>query len=282
MSQTLINGTAYTINHGNTLINNTQYTINSGLTLINGTSYTINLSSSASFEWVGWSNATWEDLNNLCYAKKTGLIDAWPNDIILGNTKNCSLSTSILGKDTYEATLIGIDVDGQDTLTFATQRSSQKETFSDNYSASWSSSKARNTYCNNFYNAFEGKDYIITITKGTNTQRNQSSIGYTSETVWIPSIYEMNGPKNDVYSYTNEEYTQGVNTYYPYFATTLDSNFFDQAWTRTLSNSTADALLVPIYDSYSQTINAYGSSASSNAYYSFAFTIGNPNAQTIN
>jgi len=75
MSKTLISGTAYTIDHGNTLINGTGYEIDHGLTLIGGTSYDIELAGAASSpyslsDWPGWSNATWEDVNNLCYAKQ--------------------------------------------------------------------------------------------------------------------------------------------------------------------------------------------------------------------
>lgn len=41
MSQALINGTAYEIDHGNTLISGTSYTIEKGNTLISGTAYEI-------------------------------------------------------------------------------------------------------------------------------------------------------------------------------------------------------------------------------------------------
>lgn len=70
--KTLIDGTAYDIVGGSTRINGTAYSISSGKTRVDGTAYDINFKKE--FEWCGWDNATWEDINNLCVAKQQGII----------------------------------------------------------------------------------------------------------------------------------------------------------------------------------------------------------------
>ena len=68
--------------------------------------------------WPGWANATWEDVYNLCKAKQEGEIIAWPNDVVLGATKETTLSTAVSGLTTYTMRIIGLDIDGSGIVTF--------------------------------------------------------------------------------------------------------------------------------------------------------------------
>lgn len=230
MSQTLINGTAYTIDHGNTLVNSTQYTIDHGNTLVNGTQYKIEFAAGPSFNWVGWDNADWQDINNLCYCKQQGYIDAWPDDVVVGATKSVTLTSALAGTTTHNVTLIGRDQDGDGTLTFQTTNclanGVQFNTSSSN--AQWVGSNIR-SQCTSYYNKLPNKDYIKTVSKGTcpdSVSRKNGTATYNNETVFILSATEVGytGSKNgsslsiDNSTTSNSECTAGYNEAYSYYS----------------------------------------------------------------
>lgn len=287
MSQTLINGTAYTIDHGNTLVNSTQYTIDHGNTLVNGTQYKIEFSTSG-FNWVGWSNADWEDINNLCYCKQQGYIDSWPDDVVVGATKSVTLTTAVLGTTTHNVTLIGRDQDGNGTLTFQTTNCLANTVAA---SPNWLNSDTR-TECQNYYNAFPGKDYIKTVSKGTCLEYDSSQTGtatYTNETVFILSATEVgfSGSRNrsslpiDNSTTSNSECTAGYNEAYSYFTDnnsrikTNSSGTACRWWLRSRS-SAASYYICDIY-----TNGNYSESYGSDDRLAPAFVIGNPDTQTV-
>lgn len=201
--------------------------------------------------WVGWTNATWSDIYNLCKAKQNGDITEWPADVALGKSKSLTLSTSVLGSSSFTMRIAGIDVDGNGVLTFvASNKSSQKTLFSDT-SAAWNTSTVR-ALCQNIYNFCNAKDYIKPLLKGTNTTYNKSSIAYTEETIWIPSIHELNLYDAN-YGPVAAEYTKGVSTSYsiPYYYVPSG-----QFWTRSRSIK-SDSTLVIVYDN-DITYDGYG------------------------
>lgn len=125
-----------------------------------------------SFPWVGWSNATWEDIYNLCKAKQSGEIDDWPSDVVLGATKTVNLSTSVLGKTSYVMRIIGLDIDGDGVITFHSDTLSSTTIrgylvcpvsgMSGDYGiCGWSDYDGNSP--DDFYNACEAKPYIKKI-----------------------------------------------------------------------------------------------------------------------
>ena len=187
----------------------------------------------AGFEWIGWANATWEDVYNLCKAKQKGKINAWPSDVVLGATKETTLSTPILGTSTFTMRIIGLDIDGSGVITFDSKYgtlNSIRDT-------------SLNTYQNNFYNYCNAKPYIKALSKGTaatNFNRN-GVVTYADYYVWSLSEREVNLDKYSGISVANStptkaECTYGVNKPYPYFTSDdkrkkIDANnSFGYAW----------------------------------------------------
>ena len=171
----------------------------------------------ANFEWPGWANATWEDVYNLCKQKQNGDITAWPDDVVLGATKETTLSTAILGTSTFTMRIIGLDIDGSGVITFDSK-----------YLATESMDTGLlNTYQDNFYNYCDAKPYIKALSKGTaagDANRN-GAVTYADYYVWSLSVREVNLDKYSGISVANStltkaECTYGVNQPYPYFTST--------------------------------------------------------------
>lgn len=299
MSKTLISGTAYTIDHGNTLISGTGYEIDHGLTLIGGTSYDIELAAAGSSpyslsDWPGWSSASWEDVNNLCYAKQQGYISAWPSDVVLGATKKVDLSTTILGCSSYIVQIIDLDKDGSGVITFCSQHTSNQASafYTTSLSAyaypNYESSDLKN-FCTSFYNAMENKSYVKQLTKKTGKDGYNSGgpIRVSSELlgVWLLSRPEIGLAVAPTYYFVDQvDFTDGVTSSYAFFtdATSRKKCKFNSSsgqswWLRSL----------PVDGSYQQeaAINSYGTMVKSNYsekyYFVPAFAIGNPSAQTV-
>lgn len=169
---------------------------------------------SASFNWVGWANATWEDVYNLCKAKQEGKITAWPDDVVLGATKETTLSTAILGTSTFTMRIIGLDIDGSGVITFDSKYLTAEKPEFDLVS----------TYQDNFYNYCNAKPYIKALSKGTaaaDKSRN-GAVTYADYYVWSLSEREANLDKYSGISVANStltkaECTYGVNQPYPFY-----------------------------------------------------------------
>lgn len=187
----------------------------------------------ASFEWVGWANATWEDVYNLCKAKQEGKITTWPDDVILGATKETTLSTPILGTPTFTMRIIGLDIDGSGVITFDSKY----------VTANAPTISLINNYQNNFYNYCNAKPYIKALSKGTaaaDINRN-GAVTYADYYVWNLSEREVNLDKYSSISVANStltraECTYGVNQPYPYFTSdatrkkTTAGGYTNYAW----------------------------------------------------
>ena len=170
--------------------------------------------------WPGWANATWEDVYNLCKAKQEGRITAWPSDVVLGATKNTTLSTAVSGLTNYTMRIIGTDIDGAGVITFDCNHLG-------NNSLAGTKSDITNT-CQNFYNYCDAKPYIKVLSKGTadgttdpDNVRN-GVVTYANNYVWLLSEREVNLDKHSSISVANStltkaECTYGVNQPYPYF-----------------------------------------------------------------
>lgn len=189
--------------------------------------------SKKTFDWIGWDNATWEDIYNMCQAKQEGYLTEYPSDVVLGATKTTTLTSGILGSSVtdIEMTLIGIDVDGNGILTFhstecvgndlyylyaaETYEEYQNITF-----PNWRNSQVRDV-CSDFYNKCDAKPYIKSLSKGTclTAGTKNDTPTYTSEKVWLLSAAEMGGYS---LAFTNE-FTQGVSTPYPYYSENLNN-----------------------------------------------------------
>ena len=183
--------------------------------------------------WPGWANATWEDVYNLCKRKQEGKITAWPDDVVLGATKETTLSTAILGTSTFTMRIIGLDIDGSGVITFDSKY----------LAAETMDTNLLNTYQDNFYDYCNAKPYIKALSKGTaatNINRN-GVVTYADYYVWSLSEREVNLDKNSGISVANStltkaECTYGVNQPYPYFTSndkrkkTVANNSTAYAW----------------------------------------------------
>ena len=172
----------------------------------------------ASFDWVGWANATWEDVYNLCKAKQEGKITAWPDDVVLGATKQTTLSTVLLNDSTFTMRIIGLDIDGSGVITFDSKYVARGDF----------QSNSLNTHINNFYNYCNAKPYIKSLRKGTaaaNLNRN-GAVTYADYYVWILSEREVGLDKYSGISVANStltkaECTYGVNQPYPFYTSNI-------------------------------------------------------------
>jgi hypothetical protein len=160
---------------------------------------------------------TWEQINDIALSGRGKEYFA------LGATKSVTLSDSVLGTTTHNVMIIGINQDNDNSITFQTQNIlSTSMVFSSNIQ--WIGSTAR-TYCQNYYKAFPGKDYILTVSKGTcagTSGDRDASVTYNDETVWLPSEREMGldsySPISTANSTnTNAECTYGKNFNYEYY-----------------------------------------------------------------
>ena len=173
-----------------------------------------------SFRWPGWANATWEDVYKLCKQKQEGRITAWPSDVVLGATKNTTLSSAVSGLTNYTMRIIGIDFDAPGVITFDCNHLG-------NDSLTGSEMNIDDT-CQNFYNYCDAKPYIKVLNKGMalgSTDSNDTRNGratYTDKYVWLLSEREVNLDEYSAISVanstlTNAECTYGINAPYPYF-----------------------------------------------------------------
>ena len=183
--------------------------------------------------WPGWANATWEDVYNLCKRKQNGGITTWPDDVVLGATKETTLSTAILGTSTFTMRIIGLDIDGSGVITFDSKYL-PVETADYNL---------LDTYQDNFYNYCDAKPYIKVLSKGTAAaaKNRNGAVTYADYYVWSLSEREVNLDEYSGISVANStlikaECTYGVNQPYPYFTSnnkrkkTVAGGSTDYAW----------------------------------------------------
>lgn len=155
---------------------------------------------------------------------------------ILGTTKSVTLNEPVLGTTTHLIRVIGVDQDGDNTVTFQTANCLNEAVVwsaatQDNQSttaARWidPDCKAKQE-CINYYNAFPGKGAIKIVKKGTCDSISNSRNGtatYTQETVFLLSEREIGKNSNSPLSTANStidnaECTQGKNEPYAYYAT---------------------------------------------------------------
>lgn len=182
--------------------------------------------------WVGWDNATWEDVYNLCKAKQNGEIKQWPRDVVLGATKDVNLSTPVIETSVYTMRIIGIDFDAPGVITFDCKY------MSDNFYRLVDG----DTPCIDFYNYCEVKPYIKPLRKGvaTYSSSRNGSVTYTDSYVWELSEREIGCDAFSSISVANStltkaECTYGINAPYPCF-TSNESRIkkylkqYDDAW----------------------------------------------------
>ena len=183
--------------------------------------------------WPGWANATWGDVYNLCKAKKEERITAWPNDVVLGATKETTLSTAILGTSTFTMRIIGLDIDGKGAITFDSKYVTAETVNPD----------LIETYQYDFYRYCNAKPYIKSLNKGNSSgdMNRNGNATYTYYEVWSLSEREVNLDKYSGISVanstpTNAECTYGVNKPYPYFTSdvrrikTIAGSSAKQSW----------------------------------------------------
>ena len=166
-----------------------------------------------SFRWPGWANATWEDIYKLCQQRWNGGI-AWPDDVVLGATKETTLSTAILGTSTFTMRIIGLDIERQGVITFDSKY----------LTAETMTISSLDTYQYDFYRYCDAKPYIKPLNKGTaapDINRN-GNVYYDVYYVWSLSEREVNLDEYSGISVANStttraECTSGINKPYPYF-----------------------------------------------------------------
>lgn len=180
-----------------------------------------------SLAWSEWGSQTASGAGNATWWANLKNWLATSNEMerkmCVGLTKSVTLSSAVLGTTTHLVRCIGADQDGARTLTFQTANClATTTTFGSN--AVWIGSTAR-TQCQNYYNAFPGKNYIKSINKGTCANQDSSrnaSVTYNTETVWLPSEREMGLDTYSTLSVANSttskaECTQGYNAPYSYY-----------------------------------------------------------------
>lgn len=128
----------------------------------------------------------------------------------------------------YEAVLIGLDHDGENTATFIFKESPARHSMNPTNTniGGWKASEMRDWLNNTFIEQLENKQYIKAVSKTTN---NQSTIHELSETVdklFLPSVTEMNIQHDGVYIHRDEEGKP-----YEYFASGMTIS--SSTWTRT-------------------------------------------------
>lgn len=187
--------------------------------------------------------AWFEGLHN--YLQSSAASSSW-----IGDTKRVTLSSAVLGTTTHLIRCIDVNKDATRSVTFQTANM-LNDYLSGGFGedAIWNTSYAKD-YCEQYYNAFPGKEYISTIRKGTNTSYDSSSISYTNETVFIPSIHEM-GLASYNYAPDTGEYTQGVNSSYAYYTSNStriknkgDNGSADWYWTRSRSTGLSNRVCI--------------------------------------
>ena len=223
--------------------------------------------------WPGWANATWEDVYKLCKQKKNGDISVWPSDIVLGATKETTLSTAILGTSTFTMRIIGLDIDGEGAITFDSKYVTAETVNPD----------LIDTYQYDFYKYCNANPYIKPLDKGNSSgdiNRN-GNVTYTYYEVWSLSEREVNLDKYSGISVanstpTNAECTYGVNKPYPYFTSdgrrikTIAGSSAKQSWlTRSVN-------IIPLTGTRAIAIDNNGHSAynATNIRFSPCFAIG--------
>lgn len=166
------------------------------------------------------NNYSWEQINNIALSGKG------KEYFTLGAIKSVTLNNAVLGTTTHNVMIIGINQDNDNSITFQTQNC-LVNIFTFGSNALWIGSSAR-SYCQDYYNAFPGKNYILAVSKGTcpnyNNNRN-ANVTYNDETVWLPSEREMGldsySPISTANSTTSKaECTKDKNFSYEYY----DSN----------------------------------------------------------
>lgn len=206
---------------------------------------------------------------------------------VLGTTKSVTLSSAVLGTTTHLIRVIGVDQDADNTVTWQTKNCLNDQTTFGS-SAVWIDSTAR-SLCQNYYNAFPGKDAIKTVSKGTCPSRSTSSsrndaVTYNDELVFLLSEREFGldaySPLSVANSSTSKaECTQGKNFSYSYYTSnstrvmykgdTSTSNY-GYPWERSRSCSTSNYVCRVYNDGSAGSSSYYNSSGLAPA-----FVIGN-------
>ena len=223
--------------------------------------------------WPGWANATWEDVYKLCKRKQNGDISVWPSDIVLGATKETTLSTPILGTSTFTMRIIGLDIDGSGVITFDSKYVTAESMNVD----------LLDTYQYDFYRYCNANDYIKPLNKGISSgdMNRNGNANYTYYEVWSLSEREVNLDKYSGISVANStptkaECTYGVNKPYPYFTSderrikTIAGSSAKQSWL------TRSANIIPLMGVSVIAIDNNGHSAynATNIRFSPCFAIG--------
>jgi hypothetical protein len=183
--------------------------------------YNNNLVWQPPYPWVGWENATWEDIYNLCKGVQSGAYrGGWPSDVVLGAKKEVK-SSYIMGAGsdgTAMMRLVGIDIDGPGVLTFCPAYILSASLGTD-YDATWNNTTTSGTVgyiLNQYYLGLQDgvKDYIKPLTKMTLDMSDKTKLIPIEFKVWLVSSEEIGlGPVDNLPG----QFTQGVNTPDPYF-----------------------------------------------------------------
>ena len=166
---------------------------------------------------------------------KNYLANSNPDSNWVGKEKTVTLTSAVLGTTSHKIRVIGVNQDGDKTVTFQTKNclneyttwSSSAWSTSNYEAAKWTDAncKARKE-CENYMNAFPGKASVKTVKKGwcsnTDQSRGQTSVTYLDLNCFLLSEREFGldtySPiKTSASSTTNAECTYGYNAAYSYF-----------------------------------------------------------------
>lgn len=144
-----------------------------------------------------------------------------------GLTKKVTLTTPVLDETTHYIQCIGVNCDGEKTVTFQTRDIMDDGISYADYSFqefnTWIGSPKR-AACVDYYNAFPYKQFIKVVSKGTCAEVVKDGTGtptYNDETVFLPSVSEVGftlNPENPLASSYDEFCEENVNkTVYQYY-----------------------------------------------------------------
>ena len=179
----------------------------------------INLTNADSLPEVGKTleQYTWEEVYNIIRAGK-----ATKYDFTVGSTKTFQFNNT-----TKTATIVGLNHDGRNTVTFmifdGTIIGVKEINATQTNAGGWEASQIRHFLNNDFYNSMVSiKDYIKPVNKLTNNVGYNASVATeTSEKIFLPSAKEVG---------LNEDKYNNEGTTYQWFVNNTFSEWF---WTRT-------------------------------------------------
>lgn len=224
--KTKVNGTAYDIVGGLTKVNGTDYNIIKGKTKVGGTNYDIQFEEE--WEWPGWANATWYDLNRVCVEIQNGNLSNFPSDINTNINRTKTVSLYIPSSNTYglpsgyqdfTAHLVRVDTTNKQLAFLVPFNITLPYASSTTYTQKYSTSKLK-SFCNYITSYCSSQNlsrsYMVPQTRYAVYYKNSNSL--TLETMtncywFVPNNRELASHQSSVYNFNLDSGDSTYNNY---------------------------------------------------------------------